>query len=71
MSRGKHIPVRTCVICRNRIYQNQLIRFVRNNDNTLIMDFKKKMPGRGVYVCNINACMKSFIDRYMKKTYIK
>ena len=67
MSRGKHVPVRTCVICRNRVHQNQLIRFVRDNDNNLIMDFKKIMPGRGGYVCNIHACMQSFIDRYMKK----
>ena len=52
----KHIPQRTCVICRQKTDKRQLTRVVRTADKGVIVDPTGKQNGRGAYVCNKISC---------------
>jgi predicted RNA-binding protein YlxR (DUF448 family) len=56
----KHIPERTCVVCRQKTEKRLLTRVVRGTDH-LIIDATGKMNGRGAYLCNNTACWKKAI----------
>jgi len=56
LARGKHEPVRMCVVCRRRRPKRELLRIVRTPEG-FILDDSGKLPGRGAYVCPDNpAC---------------
>jgi len=48
-------PVRTCLGCRRKAPQDQLLRFVAQN-RELIADPTRRLPGRGAYTCRKAAC---------------
>ena len=43
-------PLRTCIVSRERLAPQEMIRFVRGPDGTLVPDLRAKLPGRGVWV---------------------
>jgi predicted RNA-binding protein YlxR (DUF448 family) len=47
--------VRTCVGCRTRRPQDELLRVVRRRDGTL--DVGRTAPGRGAWLCHDEACL--------------
>jgi predicted RNA-binding protein YlxR (DUF448 family) len=47
---GRHEPVRTCVACRQRRPQRELLRIVRR-DGGIRLDPLRRLEGRGAYVC--------------------
>jgi len=51
----KHVPVRMCVVCRDKAGKRQLTRIVRTDDG-LIVDSSGKMNGRGAYLCEQASC---------------
>ena len=54
-SKQKHIPMRMCVICRDRYPKRQLRRFV-TADNGVFYDPTGKQEGRGAYICDTPQC---------------
>lgn len=68
----KHIPMRMCVACRKMYPQNELIRMVRDNETGEVkLDMKKKLFGRGAYICPNSECIKKAekkrgIERHFK-----
>lgn len=46
----KKIPMRSCVISREKLPKQDLIRVVRTNDNQVIIDLTGKTNGRGAYL---------------------
>ena len=46
----KKIPLRTCVITREKCEKKDLIRVVKNNNNEVIVDITGKQNGRGAYI---------------------
>lgn len=46
----KKIPMRSCVITKEKLPKNELIRVVRTVDNTVIIDETGKVNGRGAYL---------------------
>ncbi len=46
----KKIPMRTCVVTREKFPKNELIRVVRTPDNQVIIDESGKANGRGAYL---------------------
>jgi predicted RNA-binding protein YlxR (DUF448 family) len=54
--RRKHIPQRTCVICREKKDKRTLTRIVRTLDNGIQIDPTGKMNGRGAYLCDNVEC---------------
>lgn len=53
--RGKHIPLRTCVICRQKTDKRMLVRVVHTGDGVYV-DLTGKATGRGAYLCDKNSC---------------
>ena len=56
MTRRKHIPHRTCVVCRTVDAKRALTRLVRTPDAGVQIDPTGKLPGRGAYLCDNPAC---------------
>lgn len=54
----KHIPIRTCVVCREKDNKRKLIRIVRT-DSGVQVDPSGKMNGRGAYLCEQKSCWES------------
>ena len=54
--RAKHVPVRTCVSCRESSAKRTLTRIVRTPDGEVRIDSTGKMNGRGAYLCDKPAC---------------
>ena len=47
---NKKIPMRTCVISREKLPKKELVRIVRNKDGEVFVDITGKQNGRGVYL---------------------
>ena len=54
--RRKHIPLRSCIACREKLPKRELIRIVRTPEGTLEVDPKGKRAGRGAYLCRKRQC---------------
>jgi predicted RNA-binding protein YlxR (DUF448 family) len=54
--RRKHIPQRTCIVCRQVQNKRELIRVVRTLEGELVIDETGKRNGRGAYLCRQSAC---------------
>jgi predicted RNA-binding protein YlxR (DUF448 family) len=52
----KHVPLRTCVQCRQVHAKRELIRIVRTAQGTIEIDERGKAAGRGAYLCRNRAC---------------
>lgn len=46
----KKIPLRTCVVTREKFEKKDLIRVVKNNENEVFIDLTGKANGRGAYI---------------------
>ena len=55
--RGRHIPQRTCVGCREVTGKRNLLRLVRNAEGVFI-DPSGKLKGRGAYVHANQDCLR-------------
>lgn len=51
------IPIRTCMGCRGKFPKKDLLRFVQDTAGNLQTDPTGKLPGRGAYVCQSQACI--------------
>jgi uncharacterized protein len=51
----KHVPMRTCIICRQKLEKRRLTRFVSTSEGVFI-DLTGKSAGRGAYVCDKPDC---------------
>lgn len=60
---AKAAKTRTCVACRNEFDKSELLRFVVDPSNNLMLDVYAKAPARGSYVCSDDACLSKAIDK--------
>jgi uncharacterized protein len=61
--RQKHIPMRTCVACRETKPKRELIRIVLLADGVAAVDETGKQNGRGAYLCRRRACWQKALER--------
>ncbi len=54
--RVKHVPVRTCVACREPGAKRGLTRIVRTPEGAVLIDPTGKANGRGAYLCDKPGC---------------
>jgi predicted RNA-binding protein YlxR (DUF448 family) len=54
--RRKHVPMRTCIACRQKRPKRELIRVVRRPEGAIEIDLKGKLSGRGAYLCATDEC---------------
>ncbi|MEE8194187.1 MAG: YlxR family protein [Dehalococcoidales bacterium] len=52
----KHIPLRTCVACREVKTKRELVRLVRLADGSVAVDSSGRQAGRGAYLCRAPQC---------------
>ncbi len=60
--RPKHMPQRTCVVCRQKYDKRRLTRLVRTTDVGVVVDPTGKMNGRGAYLCDTLACWEKVLS---------
>lgn len=46
----KKIPLRTCIVSKEQLPKQELIRIVKNKDNEVFIDLTGKANGRGAYL---------------------
>ncbi|MBN1313756.1 MAG: YlxR family protein [Anaerolineae bacterium] len=56
--RHKHIPQRSCVVCRQVRPKRELTRLVSSPEAGIQIDTSGKAPGRGAYLCSNPTCWK-------------
>ena len=61
--RPKHVPQRTCIICRRVDPKRALIRLVRDGAGRVVVDPTGKRAGRGAYLCHDPACWEQALRR--------
>ena len=54
--RQKHVPQRTCVVCRETMDKRALTRIVNDPQEGVVVDPGGKRSGRGAYLCPKDAC---------------
>lgn len=54
--RQKHMPQRTCVVCRQKFDKRQLTRIVNTAKAGVMIDPTGKRNGRGAYICDQPTC---------------
>ncbi len=52
---AKKVPIRTCVVCRDKAGKRALIRIVRT-EHGVVVDPTGKLNGRGAYLCERASC---------------
>ena len=60
---NKKIPLRMCIACREMKPKKEMLRIVKNAEDSIFIDFKGKAPGRGAYICDNEQCVKDCFKR--------
>lgn len=60
--RQKHIPQRTCVVCREKYDKRRLTRIVKTAEG-VVVDLSGKKNGRGAYVCDQLPCWERLLKQ--------
>lgn len=70
MAKNKSVPMRMCIACREMKPKKEMLRVVKNADGEIAVDTTGKLPGRGAYICNGEACLKKLGDKkLLHKTF--
>ena len=59
----KHVPLRTCIVCRAQKDKSELLRIVRTADGSISVDRSGKAAGRGAYVCDCDECKNALVKK--------
>lgn len=54
--RHKHVPLRTCIACRQVRPKREMVRIVKPPVGELLIDERGKAAGRGAYLCRSRSC---------------
>lgn len=55
-AKRKHVPERTCIVCRRKAGKRELVRLVQTTDGAVEIDLTGKRAGRGAYLCDDPTC---------------
>ena len=59
----KHVPMRSCIVCRQQKDKSELLRIVRSSDGAVAIDTTGKAQGRGAYICKTGECMSNAVKK--------
>jgi uncharacterized protein len=62
MAKG-HIPLRTCIGCRNKRPASEMLRFKLVGDSVVPAANKDSLPGRGCYICPEVHCVAAALKK--------
>ncbi len=54
--RTRHVPQRSCIVCRTKAAKRELVRIVMTPDGSCLVDPTGKRAGRGAYLCHKAGC---------------
>ena len=60
---AKHVPQRTCVVCRRIRPKRELVRVVRTPSGSIEVDVTGKKAGRGAYLCPVPSCWEAGLSK--------
>ena len=63
MSSSGHKAQRTCLGCRVVCDQDQVVRYVLSPQGEVLVDYRRKLPGRGAYTCFDLSCIAAAVRR--------
>lgn len=64
----KKIPMRSCVITKEKLPKSELIRIVRTPEKEVLVDLTGKLNGKGAYLKkDINVINKAFKSKQLNK----
>lgn len=69
--RRKHVPQRTCVVCRAVHSKRDLVRLVRTPEGQLVVDKTGKQNGRGAYLCHQRSCWEAALTGHQLSKALK
>jgi len=58
MSKKEHVPIRMCIGCRRKRKKEEMLRFIKGIDGVMFINEKKRINGRGFYLCPDMICFK-------------
>ena len=61
--RPRHVPIRTCIVCKQSKPKRELLRVVRTPDGHILMDATGKRSGRGAYLCARLSCWQDALKK--------
>ncbi|MCD8046080.1 MAG: YlxR family protein [Clostridiales bacterium] len=61
---SKKIPMRMCIGCRQMREKREMIRVVRQQDGTFVIDRTGKKNGRGAYLCKNPDCLNTAVKNH-------
>jgi predicted RNA-binding protein YlxR (DUF448 family) len=63
VKRPKHVPLRSCISCRETKPKRELLRVVRTPDGHVLVDATGKKSGRGAYLCARLSCWENAVKK--------
>ena len=71
--KNRKIPMRSCIVTREKLPKIELLRIVRTTDNSVVADVSGKINGRGAYIKKdievLNKAIKSkVLERQLETT---
>ena len=73
MLKNRKIPMRSCVVTREKLPKGELLRIVKTTDGSVVADISGKINGRGAYIKRdievLNKAIKSkVLERQLETT---
>ena len=66
--KNRKIPMRSCVVTKEKLPKQELLRIVRTTDNLVVADVSGKINGRGAYIKkDINVLDKARKSKVLEK----
>ena len=62
MAKQKHIPLRECIGCGEKVSKSEMLRVVKG-PNGFLLDPAQKEQGRGAYLCCGERCLNETLKR--------
>ena len=70
MATGKKIPQRQCIGCGQMKDKKELIRILKTEDGSIVIDATGKKNGRGAYICPDEECLqKAFKTKGLERSF--
>ncbi len=71
MNKVRKIPMRTCIVTREKLPKSELIRIVKTPNGEVVVDLTSKLNGRGAYLKKDNlvfqkAKMSKVLNRHLE-----
>lgn len=67
----KKVPLRVCAGCQEQKSKKEMIRVVRTPEGTVEIDKTGKKAGRGVYICQNEACLEKAYQEHRLERSLK